>query len=171
MAYEILRKMPVPSLLPHELGVGFSKWTVSKRTQFWFLVYLLQNHYQWQSKSAQIKLKAIVACGSEMSIAIPSTGLFGGFFQAGSAMLSGVWKGNLGSVSLCCLSQSVWGRIDFLHWPKCERHRNFRIPIFLFWKYNIKLWTPKLLDWWGVDGSFFILEKKIGMANNTCICT
>lgn len=80
MAYEILSKMAVPSQLPHEPGVGLSKWTLSKMTQFWFLVNALQNHYQWQPKCTQIKLKPIVVCGSEMPIAIPSTGLFGGFF-------------------------------------------------------------------------------------------
>lgn len=81
MAYEILSKMAVPSQLSHELGAGFSKWTVSETTEFWFLVNPLRNHYQWQPKSTQIKLKLIVACGSEMSTAISSTELFGRFFS------------------------------------------------------------------------------------------
>lgn len=158
MVYEILRKMPVPSQLPLELRVGFSKWTVSKRTQFWFLVNPLQNHYQWQSKSTQIKLKAIVACGSEMSIAIPSTGLFGGFFS--DRECHGVWKGNLGSFSLCCVSLYEAEPISYIGQNVLlRRHWNSRIPVPVFWKYNIKLWTPKLLDWWGVDGSFFSFWK------------
>lgn len=48
-----------------------------------YLANPLQNHYQCQSKSAQIELKVILVCGSEMSTVIPSTGLFGILFQTG----------------------------------------------------------------------------------------
>lgn len=49
----------------------FLKWYSSGS----YFVNPLQNHYQCQSKSIQIKLKVISVCGSEMSIVIPSTGL------------------------------------------------------------------------------------------------
>lgn len=163
MAYEILSKMPVPSQLPHELGVGLSKWTASKRTQFWLLANLLQNHYQWQSKSTPIKLKPIVAVVLKCPLQFQVLGCLVGFFQAGSAMVSGVWKGNLGSISLCCLSQSVWSRINFLHRAKClAKGRHTETLELLFSCFgNIALICGLQNCWIGGVWNLFILENKI----------
>lgn len=136
------------------------------RTQFRFLVNLLQNHYQWQSKSIQIKLKLIIACGSEMSIAIPSTGLFGGFSSGRECHVEWCLK-RQSRKHFTVLSLHEAESISYI--GQClSKERDTETLEFLFSFFgNITSSCGLQNCWVGGVWNFSFWEKKQGMANNT----